>query len=203
MASAIDLVRVKNVGDQPISGAYGGNGYLIPVGGDSLMETECAKKDFGDWDSRNLSKTEEKLRFRDRELRRVRGLYGVTPGAKIPVVTHDGKADLDDHGVPKEVLADLVWKDRMPKVEVYSMDGTRFTTVIEDPEGETLPLDGASSDDKDLALAEMKSQLAKLQDAIDGMKAQPVAIPVDSPETAPRPTPKKAKVHAAQTVSSE
>lgn len=202
MATAFDLVRVKNVGDAPISGAYGGNGYLIPVGGDTLMETECAKKDFGDWDTRNLSKTEEKLRFRDRELRRVRGLYGVTPGAKIPVVTHDGKADLDDHGVPKEVLADVVWKDRMPKVEIYSMDGTRLTTVIEDPEGESLPLDG-SSDDKDLALAEMRAQIDKLQDAIVGMQVKAVDIPVDSPETAPRPTPKKAKVHAAQTVSQD
>lgn len=204
MASPLDnqLVRVRNNGDQPLAGAYGGNPYLIRPGEESFMEVECAKKDFGDWDTRNLSPTEEKLRFRTREYARVRGLYGVTPGAKIPVRKDDGSPELNENGVPQEVLADLVWKDRVPKVEVLKMDGTRIVTVLEDPEGKDLPAGDTPSEDKDLALAQMKAEIEKLQNSVASMQSQ-VSIPTDDPDTAPRPVAKKAKVASAQSVSSE
>lgn len=200
---ALDLVRVKNVGDTTLEGAYGGVGWLVHPGGELVMETEAAKKDWGDWDTRNLSKTEGHLRFRDREFRRVRGLYGVTPGARIPVVDRNGVPELDENGRPKEVLADTIWRERVPKVEIYSMDGTRFTTVLEDPEGADLPMDGTPSDDKDQAIAAMQSQIDKLLNAVADMQTKSVDLPKDTPESAPRPQPKKAKVSAAQSVSSE
>lgn len=197
--AALDLVRVRNLGDRPINGAYGGTGYLIPVGGETLMERECAIKDYGDFDARNLSMTEEKLRFRDREFRRIRGIYGVSPGARIPVVDSGGRPTLDEKGVPQETLADTVYMDRLPKVEIYLMDGTRVTTVIEDPEGETLPLEGASETDKDKALAEMKRQIEALTQSVVSMQEGKTQAPVDSPQT-DRPKPKPAKVTASQSV---
>lgn len=198
----VDIVRVRNLGDTSIEGSYGGVGYLIRPNETAMLETECAKKDFGDWDARNASKTEEKYRFRYREYLRVRGLYGVTPGARIPVM-NNGQPEFGENGVPKEILADQVWKERVPKVEIELMDGSKVTTILEDPEGDSLPAGDIGSQDTDLVIAQMRADIEKLTSALEQVKSEPVDIPVDSPETAPRPAPKKAKVHAAQTVSSE
>lgn len=202
MASPLDnqLVKVRNLGDKTLSGAFGGQPYSIPPGEEVFMEVECAKKDYGDWDLRNLHPTEDRLRFRVKEYARVRGLYGVTPGAKIPILK-DGEPVFNAAGVPEEVLADQVWRERVPKVAITRMDGTPCVTVLDDPEGKDLPAAESSSEDKDLALAEMQSQLRKLQESMEAMQGSKVSIPVDDPETAPRPVAKKAKAVAAQTVS--
>lgn len=196
------LVNIRNLGKEAIAGAFGGEPYLIPPGEQRMLGVECAKKDLGDWDTRNLSQNDEKLRFRWKEYLRVRGLYGVHEGAKIPVVK-DGGPDLDERGVPREVLADTMWRERVPKVEITLLDGTKVVGVLDDPEGRDLPAGDATESDKDLALASLKAQMEQMQATIDKMNAPRVDIPTDDPETAPRPQPKKAKVAAAQTVHSE
>lgn len=196
---AVDLVNVTNVGDKPIEGSYGGNGYLIRPGETVAMEVECAKKDFGDYDARNRSKTEKRLRFREDQLNRIRGRYGVTPGAKVPISDENGNPSYDEKGVPKEILADLIWKDRLPKVEIHKWDGSRVVTVLEDPEGTNLPPgDDAEPDEKDAAIAAMRAEIEKLSSAVVELQSTPKA-PVDSP-AAPRPRPKPAKVTASQSV---
>lgn len=197
-ATALELCRVRNTGTRLLEGAYGGHPYSIPPGEERVLEVECAKKDFGDWDTRNLSKTEKRLQFRIEQLERLRGHYGCTPGAKIPVVDESGTPDLDEKGFPKEVLADVVWRQKMPNVEIHLMDGTRVVTVIEDPDGSDLPAPDLEPDSKDLIIASMKSDIEKLTQAVVQMQSQPKA-PVDSP-SAPRPRPKQAKVVASQTV---
>ena len=199
----VDIVRVHNLGDTTLDGAYGGVGYMIRPGESAMLETEAAKKDFGDWDARNASKTEEKYRFRYREYLRVRGLYGVTPGARIPERDKNGRPVLNEHGIPKEVLADVVWQDRIPKVAIELMDGTKVVTVLDDPEGTDLPAGEGEGMETDLVIAQMRADIEKLTSALEKVQATPVDIPVDLPETAPRPTPKKAKVAAAQTVSQD
>src|SRR5688500_14993889 len=123
-----DIVRVVNKKDKPHKGALDGKPYEIPANGEAIIDREAAAKDFGNWEARNLG-PRPRDRHRDKEWARVLGLYGLHRGARIPVRTEHGGPDLDEHGVPKEVLADLVAHEYLPAVEIYEMDGTRCTTV--------------------------------------------------------------------------
>lgn len=194
---AVDVVRVRNRTDHVIEGAFNANPYRIQPGGEVVMETEAAKKDFGDWDCRNLSKKEQRLRFRYNEYLRIRGQKGVLPGSKIPVLDEKGQPKFNESGVPEEILSDFVWKDRMDWVDIESLEGERYVTVLDDPEGDNLPKPDLEPDDKDLAIASLQSQIEKLNAAVVTMQEGQARAPVDSPENA-RTKAKQPKVVAAQ-----
>lgn len=196
--AATDIVRVVNKGTEDHVGTFDGKPYRIPAGGEALLDKEAAIKDFGNWDARNLG-SEPRLRKREHEVQRLRGLRGVVAGSKIPVMV-GGKGKYKDDGYPEEVLADQVWRERMPNVEIYLMDGTKVTTVLEDPEGTTLPLEDAPQEDLARTINAMKAEMEKMQRAFESTleKQAQVEVPVDLPENAPRPKPKKAEVVAAQ-----
>lgn len=197
---ALDIVKVRNLGETDHVSAYNGERFVIRAGGELTIEREAAVKDFGNWEARNFSQTDARLRHREREFRRVRGLYGVHEGAKIPVRGPDGGPVLNKDGIPEETLADTVYRERLPKVEIYLMDGTKVTSVIEDPEGKDLPLDDAPAGDQVNAIASLQAQIKQMEGALSSLldKQTQIEIPTDSPQ--PKPKASKPKVVSAQSV---
>jgi hypothetical protein len=186
------VVRVKNLGKVALRGAFDGTAYVIEPGESAILDEECAIKDFGDWGQRNYG-TEESTQYRKAEYLRLRGLYGVMPGTRIP----SGKFNAD--GYPLEVPSEVLLAERMPKVEITTMDGRKIPTVIDDPEGNELPLEGGDSTDQNRAIEAMQDQIASLKDALESMRSQvpELDIPKDSPQ-GQRPKARKAEVLGSQ-----
>lgn len=199
-----DIVQVKNLGDKPHRGRLNGQPYEIPADGRlHIMDREAAVKDFGNWEARNLSQR-PKDRWRDKEVVRIRGLYGLHKGAQIPDRGPNGEAVLDEStGFPKEVFADLKVAEWLPKIEIYDMEGNRLTSIFDDPTGETLPLEGAAAEDVTKVVSSQADQLAAAQRQIDElrelvMETRTIQAPKDDPATASRPKGKKVEVTASQ-----
>lgn len=190
-----DVCRVKNLGSQPLIGAYDSQPYRIDPEETGLLDVECAKKDFGDWTLRNWG---EGKNFRFDEFQRIRGLKGIMEGSMVPT------GNRTKEGTWEEVPSNLLLDDRMPKVEITLMDGSKVITVLEDPEGRTLPLENASQVDQAHAIESMQEQIAKLTDALDSMKNQQahVEIPKDTPQSK-RPQQKKSDVVGSQIAAGE
>ena len=198
-----DIVQVKILGTKPHRGKLNGQPYEIPADGRlHIMDREAAVKDFGNWEARNLS-SRPKDRWRDKEVARIRGLYGVHKGAQVPDRGPNGEAVLDEKGIPREVFSDTVASEWLPKVEIYDMEGNRYTTIFDDPSGESLPLAGAGQEDVTKVVSSQAEQLAAAQKQIDElremvMETRTIQAPKDDPATATRPKPKKVEATASQ-----
>lgn len=184
------ICRVKNLGSKTLVGAYNSEPYRIDPGETALLDVECAKKDFGDWEERNYG---EGRNYRLDEYARIRGLQGIMEGARVPT------GEFDEDGRPIEVPSGLLLDDRMPKVEIHLADNSKVTTVLEDPEGKTLPLDETGGPDQVRAIESMQDQIKQLQDALESVKNQQnhVEVPKDTPQSK-RPQSKKPEVLGSQ-----
>lgn len=183
-----NICRVRNLGSKPLLGAYDSQPYRIDPGETAIIDVECAKKDFGDWECRNFG---EGKNHRLDEYHRIRGLMGVMEGARVP------SGEYDEDGRPVEVPSGVLVETRLPKVEIHLADGTKVVSVLEDPEGRSLPV--ASELDQTRAIESMQEEIKKLSDALDSVKNQQnhVEIPKDAPSSK-RPSPKKPEVVGSQ-----
>lgn len=177
-----DLVRVRNLDSKSLRIAYNSQPTVIGAGQDGFVDREAACAHFGVWWSvkggRPIDRTEE--------YGRVRGLYGSFPGAP------------QDANTPS-------WEDVKPKVEIYELDGTKVSTVIEDPEGEAIPVTERQDEGHMRATVEkMREQLEEMQRKLDTSETIVAAhtapeLPAeDSPDTAPRRKRQPGKIEAAR-----
>lgn len=199
-----DVVYVVNNGDKPHEGKLNGVPYVIPTDGERhIMDREAAVKDFGDWTARNLG-PRPRDRKRDKEYTRILGLYGLHKGAMVPARSENGQAVIEDDGRVKEVLSDNFRSKWLPKVEIFEQDGTKAITVIEDPEGKTLPLEGAAAEDVTRVVASQDERIAALERQLQetynltAASQETVSAPKDEPKTAKRPQGRKPEVTASQ-----
>jgi hypothetical protein len=113
-----DWVRVRNVGDEPVKVQWDSRFYKIPVDGETFMPFEAAKLWFGDPRSsgnvashRDVTGMVSWIPDRATEVRRLRALYDNQFGDERVIAKH-------------------------PLVEVYTQQGDRVYTVLDDPDGE-------------------------------------------------------------------
>lgn len=159
----MEFVRVKNNGSKPISIAYNSRRTVINPGQEAIVEDEAAKIHFGNWDLRN----DDRADWRHAEYRRLRGLAGCT-----------------DEGI-SALVDDKVWAERMPQVTLMKGDGTPIVGVLDDPSGESLPIQ--SNVDRDRELQMLREQVDRLiNDRESERGSLPSLLVEDSPDTAPR-----------------
>lgn len=158
-----DTVRVHNKGTKDLSLAHDSKLTVVPAGGDGFIERECAIIHFGNPAVRNnpAAPHQDDRDARKMEYQRVLALY----------------VSLGD-GVSRDDLSVL------PSAEVYELSGEKWTTVLEDPEGKTLPVQGAPEPEKENLIASMQSQIQRLQEQIDQATSQPIAVNEDTPRPA-------------------
>ena len=168
-----DIVRVKNVGSADFHGAYDNRPFVIAPGSEAIIDREAACIWFGDWNARNLG-PEQRHQFRRMEVERLKGLYGAH---------YDDPRD--DPRISAPMYAEEKWAANAPHVEIYETDGTKVTTVIEDPTGSTLPIENAPAADV-AAAATMQKEIERLQSAVSELQGRDVKAPTDSPERGTR-----------------
>lgn len=164
-----DFVRVRNVGDTDLRLAYNSQPTVIPAGQEVPVDRDAAATWFGDWTRRNVPELQNP-EFRDarlNEYNRIRTLYGF-------------------HQLEPE--SEQTFKAKVPQVEIYEMDGTKVTSILEDPDGKDLPIVGSSNLDKEQLLSAMKDQMDAMAQKIAEMEDPhpDIEVPQDTPETAAR-----------------
>lgn len=178
--SAIDSVRVRNIGSQPFKGAYDNRPYLIPPGEERFLDREAIMIHTGDW----LLRGEE----RRNEYRRVRGKYGCLPGEAVYEMSADGTVIT--------VPSDQVWESRRPRLEVTELDGTICVLPIDDPDGTSMPIKDSTDEDKERMLARMQAQIDRMQAELERERQdarQPTVIaPEDTPANVTSRKPRRA-----------
>lgn len=118
---ADQMVRCKNVGDKPFKDGYANVTYVLPPGKDVFVPYDAAVLWFGNPDVFDVS---ARQRGRTDFYHRLRLRYGA----------------FDDHriladGSEVRFTADELWEENKPQVEVYTLEGERLHTIIDDPEG--------------------------------------------------------------------
>lgn len=183
-----DVVMVRNVADKPFDVRYNSRSTIINPDETGIVDSEAAKLWFGDWEARNIGR-EERHQFRTRELERLKGIYGAH---------FDDDFRAEHPSIPEPLLADQKWERNRPRVELYNQSGERIISVLDDPEGNTLPLEDASQDVLARTVSQMQSQLDELKDQLSkAQEAQATLdIPTDSPDTSPQRRRGQVKVDA-------
>lgn len=167
-------VTVKNLGERPFVGRYNNFSFTIPPGESAIIPKEAAIIHFGDGPF--FRRDPVTNRSRDFEVARVRGKYGCVDGTEG---------------------ADTRWDAVKPRVEITELvEGkpVKWITVIDDPEGLTLPLEtGGPTAEQRLAL--MEREMERLRHQVGQESFDPNEILDDTPENAPkRGRPQRAKV---------
>lgn len=191
-------VTVRNLhDDRELKGSYNSEPWVIPAGKSAVLPREAAIIAFGDWESRpgirvrNPDTGLYEHNAREVEFARIRGRCGVAEGAVL---------ELDGKEVPSEALLE----DRLPKVQIEEMDGTKVVTVVEDPKGEGLPVEGSSMLSTQELLARLEEQQKRHAEEIERLKQQAFNVATsntempdeDKPST--RRKPSKPRVDGAQ-----
>lgn len=165
----LELVRCHNLGSTELRLAYNSRLFKVPAGGQMFIPAEAAVIHFGDWTQRGDRRMEE--------YRRIRGHHGCVPGESY-----------EDTPGADRIPSDVLWEQRRPQVELYTVTDEKIVTVMDDPTGETLGAVGAPDDDKERILAALQAQLNRLEAelAAERSSAPTSPAPVDTPENAPR-----------------
>lgn len=142
MATSGDMMRVVNVGDKEFKDGWDGNKFVIPPGGERFVPFDAIEVWLGHPDAMDTS---ENNRVRLAEYTRLRVRYGAY--------------EFDDK-----------WEENKPRLEVYTLEGDRVTTVVDDPEGEGITPDQQTVLENRLLseqLARMQEQMKVLQNQIN------------------------------------
>lgn len=111
-----EVVRVLNEDlEREFRGSYNGQRYVIPPGGSVIVPTEACWH----WCGRQWLVDEPPLRLeRTREMERLKIYYG---------------AHFNDTNPPRTV--EEKWAANKPNLRVTTVDGERYVTMLDDPEG--------------------------------------------------------------------
>lgn len=147
-----EIVRVVNREQYPLTVKWDSHKYALPPGQEVFIPGACAYSWFGDPRSTNVFQsltgehgTTAFVVDRATEVRRLRIKYGA--GLEGDEATFDGVA--------------------IPSVEVYTVDGERITTVLDDPNGDTVIQSSTSvREDEDLraVVARQARELAAMRE---------------------------------------
>lgn len=172
----MDVVKVTNLGTEPLVDAYDGEVTVIGVGEYAVVPRVAANLWFGNGSIRN----DDRSWSRGQELHRIRVRYGVS----------DAAGD--------------TWLAKCPKVEVTTLAGDPVPTLLDDPDGKAVTDAVSSISDQERLyqmieqqqrdLAEMRKKYEDLA-ANNAAQVGTAAIEVDQPETPHRG---KAKAVAAK-----
>lgn len=140
----MDIIEFRNVGDKPVPLKHAGMGKVILQPGKSaILPIEYATLNVGHPNARN----EGKNLWRDQAYKHIRTRWGFYPG----------------------LMTEEEWDEMKPTIELYTLDGERLYSVIDDPEGvmgnpETV--EGQPAGD-----AFLQSQVAAMQKQIERLTA--------------------------------
>lgn len=157
----MNIVRVVNEGLTDFHDKWNSQEFIIPSGSEMMVPIDAAYLWAGDWDARDI---DARRRFRTNEFRRLRTRYGV----------------YDD---------ETVWDERRPQIAVYTLDGTRLTTILDDPLGKTLGLPKSHNTDQRNLQAQinaLETQLTALT-KMQVQQAQPVPVAAEDAPAGPDP----------------
>lgn len=140
----LNLVRIVNTDTRTFTSLYAGDRYTVAPGGEEIVPFEAACLWFG---NPKLKDINAKERHRTVEFKRLRVKYGA---------------------YDNEELFEAI----RPKVEVYTLEGERVSTVAEDPYGLSVEVkfEHDHIDPHDLAseVLALRGQLSALVGALDG-----------------------------------
>lgn len=152
-----DFLQVNNTSNQSITLGWDSREYVLTPGSQKPVPMEAVINAFGDPRAMDVVHT---VRFggpdsppafiadRTSEVRRLRQRWGI----------HDG---------PESSFENAEGKAMVPSVEVYTLDGQRLYTVVDDPAGnKSAPVTPSSSN------TTLEDLLARQQQQIDFLKAQ-------------------------------
>lgn len=145
-----EVFRIRNMHpDKEFRGMYNGNIYRALPGSETIVPVEAAILWLGNPHSRDI---DARRKDRTAEFKRLRVKYG----------SYD---NLDDPNGPTPM-----WEEVKPQVEVYTLDGDRVYTVVDDPFGEmgtpALVTVGERSQEHDETAA-LRSQVAELTSLVN------------------------------------
>lgn len=172
-----DVVIAKNESDSAFRGKYNNVPFVIPAGGDQIIDREAAIVWFGDWNARNIGDNEH-LQYRSKEELRLRGMYGAS--------FDDPR---DDPRIPEPKTGEQKWETNRPRIKLFETDGKPIVSVLDDPDGTDLPIEQAPTENLAAAMADMQKQIADMQSRLE--KAQEAAATVEIPEDDPGEAPKR------------
>lgn len=153
-----DSVRVDNVGEKKLTWAWNNRPYIIPPGGTQIVPFDLMKKECGDPRSGTTAfplKSEYNgmmlVPSREDEVKRLMQLHTATNVVFREFLPGD-----------EDFLTDGKITDRCPDVEVYTLDGTRIHTVLDDPFGNHIVDAHMVRNDDDFMRATMTNQSAEM-----------------------------------------
>lgn len=173
-----DQVIVKNVGDFPLEWFWGNRRFVLQSAKESQVSFDLMKKECGDPRS-----SERAASIKDE----FNGLMTIPPrGDEVNrlLVLHSPTLKPGDPPFPAYVPGDRTkfvegepFTDRAPRVEVYTLDGQRIYTVLDDPYGDHVVAANPTRSDMEFTQAtlrtlaeenrEMKAMLKKLTARLD------------------------------------
>jgi hypothetical protein len=162
----VNLVKITNTGAVPFVGKWSGQRFEIRPGETKLVPEDAAWH----WTGRHWLVGNR----RREELDRLKLLYGA-------------HYSLDD------LTAEELWERNKPSLEVWTLDGDKVTTVIDDPEGRTVTPSSESEAERDLLRSEIDA-LRKRLEALQGEYAARQRGEATSVEEIPEDRPTKVRV---------
>lgn len=163
----VNVVRIQNDGDKDFVRKYGPRERLsIPAHQAVFVTEEVAWHFLGRWWFTNAD-PDPRRKMRAQEVNRLRTLYGA----------------YED---------DAAWEQQRPKLSCWTPDGKRVTTVVDDPEGDTLP--AGTQLTRSLSLESqvefLSQQLVQMQGRLDREHEERLATqgPDAQPDASPRPS---------------
>jgi hypothetical protein len=164
-----EVVRLKNKGKTQFVGKYAQTRYAVEPGGELIVPREA----MWHWFGRPFLVDTGKHKDRTTEWKRLQTLYGL----------FDDEAGSYDEK----------FKQNVPQVEVYDLDGERIITVIDDPTGANISPADQTRQEKELLdeqIAKMRQELNALQAAqaqvqLEGYEPTSDAVEEDTPKKVP------------------
>lgn len=165
-------VRVRNIGSTPFVGKYDGATFRIVPGSEGFVPFAASCLWFGHPAAMDL---DDRNRHRTAEVERLRVRYGVYEADKVKDVP--GIKDVAGHpdlGNTADAFLTLT-----PDVEVFTVDGDRIITVIEDPDGNHVTpelITSATHQRDQLTIEEMRGRMAEMERMMEGLMRGEAAI---------------------------
>lgn len=155
---SMQMVRIVNKGDKTFRDMFANQTYEVEPGKSTFVPFDAAALWFGHPDVFDVS---PRQRPRTDLFKRLRLRYGA----------YDQTEEVNGKDVP--VGADVVWERNKPQVEVYTLEGKRLNTVVDDPEGRNVTIDDedASTRDMSLRMQALENELRLLREAQKSQRA--------------------------------
>lgn len=141
----MNIIKFVNVGDTPVKLKHAGLGpVVLQPGADAILPIEYATLNVGHPNARD----EGKNRWREQAFNHLRTRWGFYPG----------------------LMPESDWDEMKPKIELYTLDGQRLYSVIDDPEGvKGTPAELAG--EVPVGEAFLQAQVATMQQQIEQLTA--------------------------------